>query len=95
MKLSPEHLAPPSHPVARLPDEWVAQVQTWGEPGYRGRQIFDWIHRQGVLDPRVPHSNDHHLLALEGPSVIELVISPFMTGSWLLSLLRYTFSVTN
>jgi 23S rRNA (adenine2503-C2)-methyltransferase len=51
MKLSPERLAPPSHPVARLPDEWVAQVQTWGEPGYRGRQIFHWIHRQGVLDP--------------------------------------------
>lgn len=24
---------------------------SWGEPAYRGRQIFDWIHRQGVLDP--------------------------------------------
>ena len=23
----------------------------WGEPRYRGQQIFDWIHRQGVLDP--------------------------------------------
>src|ERR671933_1450312 len=23
----------------------------WGEPAYRGRQIFGWIHRRGVLDP--------------------------------------------
>jgi len=26
-------------------------VSEWGEPAYRGKQIFDWIHRQGVLDP--------------------------------------------
>ena len=51
MKLSPDRLAPPSHPVARLPEEWVAQAKAWGEPAYRGQQIFDWIHRQGVLDP--------------------------------------------
>ncbi len=51
MKLSPDRLAPPSHPVARLPQEWVAQVKAWDEPAYRGQQIFDWIHRQGVLDP--------------------------------------------
>ena len=23
----------------------------WGQPAYRGRQIFHWIHRRGVLDP--------------------------------------------
>ncbi len=23
----------------------------WGEPRYRGKQIFHWIHRQGILDP--------------------------------------------
>ena len=51
MKLSPDRLSPPSHPIARLPNEWVAQVSEWGEPAYRGKQIFDWIHRQGVLDP--------------------------------------------
>ena len=51
MKLSPDRLSPPSHPIARLPNEWVAQVSGWGEPAYRGKQIFDWIHRQGVLDP--------------------------------------------
>ena len=51
MKLSGDNLAPPSHPVARLPEEWAACVRAWGEPAYRGSQIFDWIHRQGVLDP--------------------------------------------
>jgi 23S rRNA (adenine2503-C2)-methyltransferase len=51
VKLSADNLAPPSHPVARLPEEWTARVREWGEPAYRGKQIFDWIHRQGVLDP--------------------------------------------
>jgi 23S rRNA (adenine2503-C2)-methyltransferase len=37
--------------VARLPEEWVDVARSWGEPAYRGRQIFDWIHRRGVLDP--------------------------------------------
>lgn len=26
-------------------------MREWGEPAYRGKQIFDWIHRQSVLDP--------------------------------------------
>ena len=26
-------------------------MSEWGEPAYRGKQIFDWIHRHGVLDP--------------------------------------------
>ncbi len=51
MKLSADSLAPPSHPIARLPAEWEECVVAWGEPRYRGKQIFDWIHRQGVLDP--------------------------------------------
>jgi 23S rRNA (adenine2503-C2)-methyltransferase len=51
VKLPSDRLSPPSHPVARLPEEWVACVRAWGEPAYRGKQIFDWIHRQGVLDP--------------------------------------------
>ncbi|MGB5413054.1 MAG: 23S rRNA (adenine(2503)-C(2))-methyltransferase RlmN [Polyangiales bacterium] len=34
-----------------MPAEWEACVVAWGEPRYRGKQIFDWIHRQGVLDP--------------------------------------------
>lgn len=51
MKLSAEQLVPPSHPVARLPEEWIAWVRELGEPAYRGKQIFHWIHRQGVLEP--------------------------------------------
>ena len=44
-------LTPPSHPIARLPGEWEEHVVAFGEPAYRGKQIFDWIHRQGVADP--------------------------------------------
>ncbi len=51
MKLSADKLAPASHPVARLPVEWEDCVVAWGEPRYRGKQIFDWIHRRGILDP--------------------------------------------
>lgn len=51
VKLSSEPLIAPSHPIARLPEEWEERVAAWGEPAYRGRQVFDWIHRQGVLDP--------------------------------------------
>jgi len=32
-------------------EELEALVAEWGEPAYRGRQIFDWVHHQGVLDP--------------------------------------------
>ncbi len=39
------------HPVARLPEEWERCAQSWGEPRYRGRQVFEWIHRHGVTDP--------------------------------------------
>lgn len=45
-------LPPPGHPVDRLPEEWETTVAGWGEPPYRGRQIFQWIHRRGVLDPQ-------------------------------------------
>lgn len=37
--------------VALLPHEWEERVTEWGEPAYRGRQLFEWIHRHGVLDP--------------------------------------------
>jgi len=51
VKLRADTLTAPSHPIARLPAEWEEQVRAWGQPAYRGKQIFDWIHRQGVLDP--------------------------------------------
>jgi 23S rRNA (adenine2503-C2)-methyltransferase len=34
-----------------FPDELERLVEGWGEPAYRARQIFHWIHRRGVLDP--------------------------------------------
>jgi 23S rRNA (adenine2503-C2)-methyltransferase len=34
-----------------FPHELEALVQSWGEPGYRARQVFGWLHRRGVLDP--------------------------------------------
>jgi 23S rRNA (adenine2503-C2)-methyltransferase len=44
-------LAAPNHPLERLPEEWAEVVRGWGEPVYRGKQIFQWIHARGVLDP--------------------------------------------
>lgn len=51
MALPRPQLAPPSHPLERLPEEWAEVVRAWGEPAYRGKQIFQWIHARGVLDP--------------------------------------------
>ncbi len=34
-----------------FPDELERLVVSWGEPAYRGRQIFRWIQRHSVLDP--------------------------------------------
>lgn len=39
------------HPVARLPEEWVEVLGSWGEKPFRAKQIFRWIHGEGVLDP--------------------------------------------
>ncbi len=44
-------LTPAAHPLERLPEEWAERVRAWGEPAYRGKQIFQWIHARGVLDP--------------------------------------------
>ena len=44
-------LAPPKHPIERLPEEWSEKLRAWGEPAYRGKQVFQWIHQRGVLDP--------------------------------------------
>ncbi len=34
-----------------FPHELETLVSEWGEPAYRGRQVFHWLHRRGVLDP--------------------------------------------
>jgi 23S rRNA (adenine2503-C2)-methyltransferase len=36
-----------------FPHELEALVAEWGEPAYRGRQIFHWLHRRGLLEPAV------------------------------------------
>lgn len=38
------------HPVARLPEEWQQTLEELGEPRFRAQQIFQWIHKRGVLD---------------------------------------------
>ncbi len=43
-------LAPPTHPLERTPEEWAAVLGAWGEPKYRGKQVFQWIHQHGVFD---------------------------------------------
>lgn len=44
-------LTPPASPIERLPEEWEDVLAAWGEPRYRAKQVFAWIHRRGVLDP--------------------------------------------
>ena len=44
-------LAPPQTALERLPEEWSAQLEAWGEPKYRGIQVFRWLHQRGVIDP--------------------------------------------
>jgi 23S rRNA (adenine2503-C2)-methyltransferase len=36
-----------------LPDELEDLVASLGYPRYRGRQVFEWLHRHGVFDPRL------------------------------------------
>ncbi len=49
----PESLVPPVHPWERLPEEWVELMREWGEPKYRGEQIFRWLHQRGVFLPEL------------------------------------------
>ena len=44
-------LPAPTHPLERLPEEWSARLAEWGEPRFRGEQVFSWIHQRGVFDP--------------------------------------------
>jgi 23S rRNA (adenine2503-C2)-methyltransferase len=36
--------------LARLPEEWESALAEVGQPRYRARQIFRWIHKRGVYD---------------------------------------------
>ncbi len=39
------------HPLARLPEEWVEVLESWGERKFHAQQVFRWMHGRGVLDP--------------------------------------------
>ncbi|MDI1449203.1 23S rRNA (adenine(2503)-C(2))-methyltransferase RlmN [Polyangium sp. 6x1] len=39
------------HPIARLPEEWRDTLASRGERAFAAKQIFNWIHRHGVVDP--------------------------------------------
>ncbi|GAB5544871.1 MAG: 23S rRNA (adenine(2503)-C(2))-methyltransferase RlmN [Sandaracinaceae bacterium] len=41
----------PKGPIERLPEEWEALLSSWGEPKFRAKQVFGWIHGKGVCDP--------------------------------------------
>jgi 23S rRNA (adenine2503-C2)-methyltransferase len=43
-------LAPPTHALERTPEEWSELLGSWGEPKYRGLQVFRWLHQRGVSD---------------------------------------------
>jgi 23S rRNA (adenine2503-C2)-methyltransferase len=38
-------------PLAKLPEEWAADVGKLGGRAFQGKQIFRWIHARGVTDP--------------------------------------------
>jgi 23S rRNA (adenine2503-C2)-methyltransferase len=38
------------HPIARLPEEWRAELTERGERAFAAAQVFSWIHRRGVVD---------------------------------------------
>jgi 23S rRNA (adenine2503-C2)-methyltransferase len=38
------------HPVARTPAEWTAALAPLGARPFAARQVFEWIHRRGVMD---------------------------------------------
>lgn len=45
--LSPSEL----HPLARLPEDWRALLDEWGERPFRGDQVFRWLHGRREMDP--------------------------------------------
>jgi 23S rRNA (adenine2503-C2)-methyltransferase len=42
--------AAPTHPIARLPEEWRVSLAARGERAFAAKQVFDWIQKRGVVD---------------------------------------------
>jgi 23S rRNA (adenine2503-C2)-methyltransferase len=72
------------------PDELEDLALSLGHPRYRGRQVFEWIHRRGVLDPHamtnIPAGLRSELSATRSREVGRLVSSDRLTMKLLLSL---------
>ena len=51
MEMPPPAPTSAPSPLGRLPEEWAEIVQRWGEPAFRGRQLFRWLHARGETDP--------------------------------------------
>jgi 23S rRNA (adenine2503-C2)-methyltransferase len=73
-----------------FPDELEQLMLEWGEPAYRGRQIFSELHRRGVLDPwamtELPKSLRQRLEASHSEEVRRLHSLDGLTSKLLLRL---------
>jgi 23S rRNA (adenine2503-C2)-methyltransferase len=73
-----------------FPDELEALVSSYGEPEYRGRQVFDWVHRHAVLDPaemtNLPRGLRERLSVQRGDEVRRLTSIDGLTTKLLLNL---------
>jgi 23S rRNA (adenine2503-C2)-methyltransferase len=73
-----------------FPEELEQLVSAWGEPAYRGRQIFEWIHHRGVLEPsamtNVPLGVRTRLAATSSEEVRRLRSADGLTSKLLLRL---------
>lgn len=48
MPLRKSDLVAPASALERTPEEWSARLAEWGEPRFRGKQVFKWLHSRGV-----------------------------------------------
>jgi 23S rRNA (adenine2503-C2)-methyltransferase len=73
-----------------LPVELEALVAEWGEPAYRARQVFQWLHRRAVLEPSqmtdLPVAVRQRLEPLRSQEVRRLRSSDGLTSKLLLKL---------
>jgi len=73
-----------------FPEELEALVTGWGEPAYRGRQVFEWVHRRGVIDPsrmtNLPRVVRDHLAGTSSEEVQRLRSADGLTSKLLLRL---------
>jgi 23S rRNA (adenine2503-C2)-methyltransferase len=76
--------------AGQFPEELEELAGSLGQPAYRGRQVFDWIHRRGVLDPaemtNLPAGMRSQLAATRSEEVRRLTSSDRLTTKLLLRL---------